>query len=64
MLLVEDEPVILDVGREMLEQLGYAVLIAGTPGEALRIAKAHAAEIQMLITDVVMPEMNGRDLAN
>jgi PAS domain S-box-containing protein len=63
-LLVEDEPVILDVSREMLEQLGYAVLIAGTPGEAIRIAKAHASEIQMLITDVVMPEMNGRDLAN
>ena len=35
-LLVEDEPVILDVSREMLEQLGYTVLIAGTPGEALR----------------------------
>ncbi|MBI5589175.1 MAG: PocR ligand-binding domain-containing protein [Deltaproteobacteria bacterium] len=63
-LLVEDEPVILNMSREMLEQLGYAVLIAGTPGEALRIAKAHAAEIRMLITDVVMPEMNGRDLAN
>ncbi|MBI5590099.1 MAG: PAS domain S-box protein [Deltaproteobacteria bacterium] len=63
-LLVEDEPVILDVSREMLEQLGYAVIVAGTPGEALRMAKAHADKIQMLITDVVMPEMNGRDLAN
>jgi two-component system cell cycle sensor histidine kinase/response regulator CckA len=39
------------------------VLIAGTPGEALGLAKASAAEIQLLITDVVMPEMNGRDLA-
>ena len=64
MLLVEDEPVILDVSREMLEQLGYVVMIASTPGEALCIARDHAAEIQMLITDVVMPEMNGRDLAN
>jgi PAS domain S-box-containing protein len=62
-LLVEDELVILDVSREMLEQLGYAVLIASTPREALSIAKSHAGEIQMLITDVVMPEMNGRDLA-
>jgi PAS domain S-box-containing protein len=62
-LLVEDEPMILDVSRAMLEQLGYAVLIAGTPGEALRQAKAHAARIQLLITDVVMPEMNGRVLA-
>ncbi|MDO9111758.1 MAG: ATP-binding protein [Desulfatirhabdiaceae bacterium] len=62
-LLVEDEPVILDMSRAMLEQLGYAVLVAGTPGEGLRQAKAHADEIQLLITDVIMPEMNGRDLA-
>lgn len=48
-LLVEDEPVILDVSREMLEQLGYVVLIAGTSGEALRQAKAYAAEIELLI---------------
>ena len=63
-LLVDDEQVILDVSQAMLEQLGYAVLVASTPGEALQIAEAHAAEIQMLITDVVLPEMNGRDLAN
>jgi two-component system cell cycle sensor histidine kinase/response regulator CckA len=62
-LLVEDEAAILNVGRGMLERLGYTVLTAATPGEALRQAKAHAAEIQLLITDVVMPEMNGRDLA-
>jgi DNA-binding NtrC family response regulator len=62
-LLVDAEPMILEVSQAMLEQLGYVVLIAGTPGEALRQAKAHAAEIQLLITDVVMPEMNGRDLA-
>ena len=62
-LLVEDEPVILEVSREMLEHLGYSVLIAGAPGEAIRIAEANAAEIQLLIVDVVMPEMNGRDLA-
>ena len=62
-LLVEDEAAILNVGRTMLERLGYTVLTAGTPGEALRQVEAHAAEIQLLITDVVMPEMNGRDLA-
>jgi len=62
-LLVEDDADILNVGRRTLERLGYTVLTAGTPGEALRQAKAHAAEIRLLITDVVMPEMNGRALA-
>jgi len=38
------------------------VVTAGTPGEALRQALAHAAELRPLITDVIMPEMNGRDL--
>ena len=63
LLLVEDEPVILDMGRAMLEQLGYTVLIAGTPGEALRLVNAHGAGIRMLITDIVMPGMNGWELA-
>ena len=62
-LLVEDEAAILNVAREMLEKLGYKVLTAGTPGEALRQAKAQGTEISLLITDVVMPEMHGRDLA-
>ena len=39
------------------------MLTAGTPGEAIRLAEEHAGEIHLLITDVVMPEMNGRDLA-
>jgi len=62
-LLVEDEMPILDVSKEILEQLGYFVLIASTPGEALYLAKTHAAEIHLMITDVVMPVMNGRDLS-
>ncbi len=62
-LLVEDEAAILHMGRAMLEGLGYTVLTADTPGEALRQARARAAQIQLLITDVVMPEMNGRELA-
>ena len=61
-LLVEDEPLILDVGRAMLERLGYTVLTAGTPGEAIRLARAHADDIHLLMTDVIMPEMNGYDL--
>ena len=62
-LLVEDEPSILAIGREMLKNLGYQVLGAASPGEALRQAQTHAGKIQLLITDVVMPGMNGSDLA-
>jgi two-component system cell cycle sensor histidine kinase/response regulator CckA len=62
-LLVEDEPMILDITRTMLEQHGYKVLAAETPAKAIRLAREHADEIHLLMTDVVMPEMNGRDLA-
>ena len=62
-LLVEDEPSLLKLGKTILEQLGYLVLAAGTPGEAITLAEEHAGEIQLLVTDVVMPEMNGPDLA-
>ena len=62
-LLVEDEAMILDIARTMLERQGYTVLVAATPGEATRLAREHAGRIHLLMTDVVMPEMNGRDLA-
>jgi PAS domain S-box-containing protein len=62
-LLVEDEKTLLDLSKRMLEKQGYRVLTAGTPGEAIRLAEEKAGEIQLLMTDVVMPEMNGRDLA-
>ncbi|MHB8137760.1 MAG: PAS domain S-box protein [Smithellaceae bacterium] len=62
-LLVEDESAILEMTATMLKDLGYTVLTAGTPGEAIRLAGEHNSEINLLLTDVVMPEMNGRDLA-
>ena len=62
-LLVEDETTILKMTRMMLERLGYTVLTAVTPGEAMDVAREHSEEINLLMTDVVMPEMNGRDLA-
>jgi len=63
-LLVEDEPQMMKMGKLMLEKIGYQVLTASTPSEATRFASEHAGRIHLLITDVVMPEMNGRDLAN
>ena len=63
-LLVEDEPAIIKMCQMMLERLGYQVLTTGKPSEALRLAGNHAGEIHLLITDVVMPEMNGRELAD
>jgi two-component system, cell cycle sensor histidine kinase and response regulator CckA len=63
-LLVEDEAILLKMGKEMLERLGYRVLPAGTPAEAMRIAAEHKDSIHLLITDVIMPEVNGRELAD
>jgi len=62
-LLVEDEASVRELLRELLETAGYSVLEASRPGEALRIAQARAEPIQLLITDVVMPEMTGPELA-
>jgi two-component system cell cycle sensor histidine kinase/response regulator CckA len=62
-LLVEDEPTILKTTTLMLEGLGYTVLIAGSASEAIRQFKENTDKIQMLMSDVVMPDMNGRDLA-
>lgn len=62
-LLVEDEPAILEITSMMLGEQGYTVLAATTPGEAIQFAREHVGEINLLMTDVIMPEMNGRDLA-
>ena len=62
-LLVEDEPAILEMTTMMLEGLGYNVMAAATPGEALRYVEKYPKQIQLLMTDVIMPEMNGKELA-
>jgi len=62
-LLVEDEPDILNIYKLMLENNGYTVLDAATPSDALRIASEYKGQIHLLITDVVLPEMNGCDLS-
>ncbi len=63
-LLVEDEISILHLAQTMLEQLGYQVIAAATPGEMLHRITDLSAPIRLLITDVILPEMNGRELAD
>jgi two-component system, cell cycle sensor histidine kinase and response regulator CckA len=62
-LIVEDEGAVLRLAKRILEGLGYAVLTAATPSEAIRLVTEQAGVIHLLITDVVMPEMNGPELA-
>lgn len=62
-LLVEDEPSLLITTTKMLEQLGCRVISASTAEGARHAAQTHADALDLLITDVIMPEINGRDLA-
>ncbi|MBI5589736.1 MAG: PAS domain S-box protein [Deltaproteobacteria bacterium] len=61
-LLVEDEASLLELARILLEKLGYTVLAAGSPNLAIQLVMEYTGEIHLLMTDVVMPEMSGRDL--
>ena len=61
-LIAEDEPLVLDSAACILRGLGYTVLAAPGPREAIQLAADHAGSIGLLLTDVVMPEMNGHDL--
>lgn len=63
-LLVEDEAAILRMARITLENLGYTVLKAASPKEALDLAARYAGKLDLLLTDVVMPGMDGRELYN
>jgi two-component system, cell cycle sensor histidine kinase and response regulator CckA len=62
-LIVEDEKTIIEMLTTMLQDLNYTILAASTPGSAMALAQKHAGRIDLLLTDVVMPDMNGRDLA-
>jgi CheY-like chemotaxis protein len=62
-LLVEDDDMVRNLVRETLEREGYKVIGAADPLEAQRIADAHRGKIQLLITDVVMPRLSGKELA-
>jgi signal transduction histidine kinase/ActR/RegA family two-component response regulator len=62
-LVVEDDEMVRKLVRETLEREGYRVMDAADPVEARRMADAHKGDIQLLITDVVMPKVSGHDLA-
>ncbi len=63
LLLVEDEESVRVTIQRAMKKLGYTVLVAEDPGKALHLAAEHVGEIHLLITDIIMPGMSGRDLA-
>ena len=62
-LIVEDDLSILKLAQKILEGLGYTVLTAGTPLASIRLVEAYSEDIHLLVTDVIMPQMNGRAMA-
>jgi two-component system, cell cycle sensor histidine kinase and response regulator CckA len=63
-LLVEDESIVREITGEVLSYAGYQVLGSASAREALQIAQDHQGKIDLLLTDIVMPGMNGADLAH
>ncbi len=63
-LLVEDEEKIIKMSKKILSMLGYQVIATSSPLQAIDLARKNKDKIKMLITDVIMPEMNGRELTD
>ena len=63
-LLVEDEPQVLNMTGMILMRHGYSIIPANSPEEAIRLAEEHSGDITLLMTDVIMPGMSGWELSN
>jgi two-component system, cell cycle sensor histidine kinase and response regulator CckA len=63
-LIVEDDGALLEVTHRSLKDIGYEILTAGSPAEAINIAENHRGPIHLMVTDVIMPGMSGRQLAS
>ena len=63
-LLVEDEPLVLELAQRTLQQLGYNVLPCAGSDEALHRFGEYQSRIELLVTDIVMPRLNGKELAS
>ncbi len=63
LLLVEDDPATLKIYRQMLESVGYRVIDTQYPEHAVELARSTKENIRLLITDVIMPKMNGNELS-
>jgi two-component system, cell cycle sensor histidine kinase and response regulator CckA len=63
-LLIDDNEAVLAVTAELLRCLGHNVIATAVPGAALEVACESATPLDLLVTDVVMPEMNGRELSD
>ena len=63
-LVVEDDASLLRMAQKMLQKMGYAVMVSNSPTKALNMARECEGNIHLLMTDVVMPEINGRNLAD
>ncbi len=61
-LVVEDQPDLLELAKNSLEEYGYEVLAAWTPAEAIKTCETYSGEIDLLLSDVIMPKMNGKEL--
>jgi len=63
-LIVEDDAALLQITHRSLEEVGYAILTARSPREAMDISESHTGPIHLMVTDVVLPEMSGVKLAS